>query len=125
MSKTSGATFIDGRTRTVGTDPNFLDSFFSSSRLSFIGSFKQRQDSLPQRKSASSSKSSQQRFVFLVDMDSFFASVVLRNFPQYRDKPVAISHMGKKVDNGPTVNPTQLGIQGLDVRMCDLQLRSP
>jgi DNA repair protein REV1 len=28
-------------------------------------------------------------------MDCFFASVVLRNYPQYRDKPVAISHHGK------------------------------
>lgn len=29
-------------------------------------------------------------------MDCFFANVVLRNFPQYRDRPVAISHHGKK-----------------------------
>jgi DNA repair protein REV1 len=29
-------------------------------------------------------------------MDCFFANVVLRNYPQYRDKPVAISHHGKK-----------------------------
>jgi DNA repair protein REV1 len=35
------------------------------------------------------------RFVLHVDMDSFFASVVLRRYPQYKDKPVAISHNGK------------------------------
>jgi DNA repair protein REV1 len=40
-------------------------------------------------------------------MDSFFASVVLRNFPEYRDKPVAISHMGKQVQQGTGVNPPQ------------------
>jgi DNA repair protein REV1 len=32
-------------------------------------------------------------------MDSFFASVVLRNYPQYRNKPVAISHHGKGNNN--------------------------
>jgi DNA repair protein REV1 len=29
-------------------------------------------------------------------MDCFFASVVLRNFPEHRDKPVAISHQGRR-----------------------------
>lgn len=29
-------------------------------------------------------------------MDCFFASVAIRNFPQYKNKPVAISHLGKK-----------------------------
>jgi len=32
-------------------------------------------------------------------MDCFFAAVALRNFPQYRDKPVAISHGGKQHRN--------------------------
>ena len=36
------------------------------------------------------------RFVFHVDMDCFFASVVLRNFPEHRDKPVVISHHGQR-----------------------------
>ena len=35
------------------------------------------------------------RKIIHVDMDCFFASVVLRNYPEYQDKPVAISHMGK------------------------------
>lgn len=34
-------------------------------------------------------------------MDCFFANVVLRNYPQYRDKPVAISHHGKRAQDGP------------------------
>jgi DNA repair protein REV1 len=33
-------------------------------------------------------------------MDCFFAAVVLRNFPEYKDKPVAISHHGKKASGG-------------------------
>jgi DNA repair protein REV1 len=107
-TKPSGTFFPHGTTRTTGTDPNFLQSFFSASRLSFIGSFKQRERHSPTKKVAKKSTSSE-RFVFLVDMDSFFASVVLRNFPEYRDKPVAISHMGKQVQKGPGGNPTQVG----------------
>jgi DNA repair protein REV1 len=44
-------------------------------------------------------------FVFHVDMDCFFANVVLRNFPEHRDKPVVISHHGHRASdnahNGP------------------------
>lgn len=94
----TGTSFADGRIRTVGSDPNFLDSYFSSSRLSFIGSFKQRARASPTKRANTKKSKSAKRFVFLVDMDSFFASVVLRNYPEYRDKPVAISHMGEKQD---------------------------
>ncbi|MGK3740807.1 MAG: DNA repair protein REV1 [Bacillariaceae sp.] len=89
--------YIDGKVRTVGTDPNFLDSYFSSSRLSFIGSFKQRTSSThhPNNKSHKYS-SNTKRLIFHVDMDCFFAAVALRNYPQYRDKPVVISHHGKR-----------------------------
>lgn len=90
--------YIAGRVRTVGTDPNFLKTFFQASRLSFIGSYKQRTRHSPSKVASSHLRGPAdqrtKRFVFHVDMDSFFASVVLRNFPQYRDKPVAISHNG-------------------------------
>ena len=87
---------INGRVRTVGTDPNFLETFFSASRLSFIGSYRQRTRPSPTKRIGAHIGSDEvlERFVFHVDMDCFFASVVLRNFPQYRDKPVAISHNG-------------------------------
>jgi len=83
--------YIDGKIRTIGTDPKFLDSYFSSSRLSFIGSFKQRTSSKSHSYSSNST-----RLIFHVDMDCFFASVSLRKYPQYRDKPVVISHHGKR-----------------------------
>lgn len=91
--------YIHGRIRTVGTDPHFLDSFFAASRLSFIGSYRQR--ARQQSPAAAKTKQSRQinpgeRYVFHVDMDCFFASVALRKFPEYRDKPVAISHHGVK-----------------------------
>jgi BRCT domain, a BRCA1 C-terminus domain/impB/mucB/samB family len=86
--------YIDGRIRTVGTDPNFLESFFAASRLSFIGSYKQRARQSPRKTNTLQTEGD--RFVFHVDMDCFFASVVLRNYPQYKDKPVVISHHGEK-----------------------------
>lgn len=97
---------INGRIRTSGTDPYFLDSFFANSRLSFIGSYQQRTSSTRQvgaidiLNNSSSSSSSARRFVFHVDMDCFFANVVLRKYPQYRDQPVVISHYGKVPPDG-------------------------
>ena len=91
--------YINGRLRTVGTDPNFLETFFNASRLSFIGSFKQRTRKSPSKadrqRGDTLKLTPRKRFVLHVDMDSFFASVVLRNYPEYRNRPVAISHHGK------------------------------
>lgn len=81
--------------RTVGNDPNFLESYFNSSRLSFIGSYKQRSNKA--NKSLLSmdkpdKNTTKCRVVFHIDMDCFFAAVVLRSYPQYVNKPVAIGH---------------------------------
>ena len=89
-----------------------MDSYFKSSRLSFIGSFQQRAKQSPTKNKAAPTKerlTTAKRFVFLVDMDSFFASVVLRNYPQHGNKPVAISHMGNQEASTGNVNPTLLG----------------
>jgi DNA repair protein REV1 len=90
----------NGGIRTVGNDPNFLESFFAASRLSFIGSFKQRERPSPSKKTVVSRVRNKRRFVLHVDMDCFFAAVVLRNFPEYIGKPVAISHHGKRSNDG-------------------------
>ena len=83
---------INGQVRTVGNDPHFLESYFSNSRLSYIGSFKQRVKPAKQTAGSSQSKVGARKFVLLVDMDCFFASVALRKYPQYKDKPVAVGH---------------------------------
>lgn len=97
-SATTGRTddkYINGRIRTKGTDPNFLESFFHNSRLSFIGSYKQRTHDSPQTgKQSPIHEGPKKRFIFHCDMDCFFASVVLRSYPQYQNKPVVISHFG-------------------------------
>eukprot|EP00804_Cyclotella_cryptica_P013538 CCRYP_021090-RB/>CCRYP_021090-RB protein AED:0.23 eAED:0.23 QI:1715/1/1/1/0.6/0.5/6/2102/765 len=82
---------INGLVRTVGNDPNFLESYFSNSRLSYIGSFKQRVKAV-EAAGTRPPKAGSQRFVLLVDLDCFFASVALKNFPQYRNAPVAVGH---------------------------------
>lgn len=90
---------LNGKIRTVGSDPNFLDSYFSNSRLSFIGSYKQRMASASpstRNRSRTGASKNATRLVFHIDMDCFFAAVVLRNYPEYRDKPVVISHLGKR-----------------------------
>jgi hypothetical protein len=82
---------VNGQVRTVGNDPNFLESYFKNSRLSYIGSFKQRVKPTKQT-CRSQGKEDSTMFVLLVDMDYFFAAVALKNFPHYRDKPVAVGH---------------------------------
>ena len=84
--------FINGTIRTVGTDPDFLSSFFRNSRLSYIGSFKQRRNNRSDHRVTCTKGNS---FVFHIDMDCFFAAVVLRKFPQYVNLPVVISHHGR------------------------------
>jgi DNA repair protein REV1 len=98
--------YIKGRIRTVGNDPMFLESFFSSSRLSFIGSYKQRiqKSTAKQDQTCRNPSKGDHRFVFHIDMDCFFASVVLRNYPEYRNLPVAISHHGKRGDGADKQN---------------------
>jgi DNA repair protein REV1 len=92
---------IDGQVRTIGNDPNFLESYFSNSRLSYIGSFKQRVKATKQTACRSEPVAGARKFVLLVDMDCFFASVALRKYPQYTDKPVAVghSHVGRSFPN--------------------------
>ena len=83
--------YIDGKLRTVGTDPHFLQSFFANSRLSFIGSYKQRAKQSPTKKR---NRKEGRRYVMHIDMDCFFANVALRRYPQYRSQPVVIAHGG-------------------------------
>ena len=59
---------LNGQVRTVGNDPDFLDSYFSNSRLSYIGSFKQRIKPKKSSSSRNQSKAGTQKFVMLVDM---------------------------------------------------------
>jgi len=89
-----------GGAKTVGTDPNFLESYFNNSRLSFIGSFKQRLGKSNQCASIIAKNKGTKRSVFHVDMDCFFAAIAIRNLPQYKDTPVAVGHAWRSDPNG-------------------------
>mmetsp|Transcript_42863 Transcript_42863/g.103649 ORF Transcript_42863/g.103649 Transcript_42863/m.103649 type:complete len:1291 (-) Transcript_42863:64-3936(-) len=111
---------INGRIRTTGTDPDFLEHYFNNSRLSFIGSYKQRSESAGANAPNTLNKdlANLPSYVFHVDMDCFFASVAIRNFPQYKDKPVAISHHGKKRNNGGDGMPFQAKVSKNSTSEC-------
>ncbi|KAG9129811.1 hypothetical protein Leryth_016033, partial [Lithospermum erythrorhizon] len=81
------------------TDPNFVENYFKSSRLHFIGTWRTRyRKRFPTlsdgftSKSPSGGTASQKTTVIHVDMDCFFVSVVIRNHPELRNKPVAVCH---------------------------------
>mmetsp|Transcript_11852 Transcript_11852/g.24464 ORF Transcript_11852/g.24464 Transcript_11852/m.24464 type:complete len:787 (-) Transcript_11852:1170-3530(-) len=100
--------------RTVGSDPDFLDSYFRNSRLSFIGSFKQRvkntgeASSSPARRRPANATNVDERYVFHIDIDCFFAAVALRRYPEYRNKPIGIGH-GWKTDSHGRPIPVREG----------------
>ncbi|XP_050260599.1 DNA repair protein REV1 isoform X1 [Quercus robur] len=80
-------------------DPNFVENYFKNSRLHFIGTwrnrYRKRFHSLSNGFNCTSSNikaSPLKTAVMHVDMDCFFVSVVIRNHPELRDKPVAVCH---------------------------------
>lgn len=76
----------DGKSLNAENDPNFIEHFFESSRLHFIGTWRSRLPSLfaefsskyDKKVSIQSVSSSNQRIVLHVDMDCFFVSVLTR-----------------------------------------------
>ena len=91
--------------KTTGNDPNFYREFFSNSRLHHIGGWAMRSntksdpndnigsDRIRSNKSVKlSSTPPGERVVMHVDIDEFFAAVVLRDKPELKDKPVVVCH---------------------------------
>ncbi|CAL9098799.1 unnamed protein product [Musa textilis] len=83
------------------TDPNFVENYFKSSRLHFIGTWRNRYrkrfyNLLTGYKSSNEKTNccvtKQKASIIHVDMDCFFVSVIIRNFPDLVDKPVAVCH---------------------------------
>lgn len=98
--------------RNAENDPNFIEHFFESSRLHFIGTWRSRLPTLYEecmsatapvhsnariREPASGSLA---RVVLHVDMDCFFVSVLLRDRPELRDLPVAVAHSKSSSQRG-------------------------
>ncbi|XP_020553189.1 DNA repair protein REV1 isoform X2 [Sesamum indicum] len=82
-------------------DPNFVENYFKSSRLHFIGTWRNRyRKRFPsssngfgyKSSSVSSAAVNEKTAIIHIDMDSFFVSVVIRNRTELLDKPVAVCH---------------------------------
>ncbi|KAJ8769069.1 hypothetical protein K2173_024065 [Erythroxylum novogranatense] len=82
-------------------DSNFVENYFKSSRLHFIGTWRNRyrkrfpslcNESRCRSSNLNDSDSSQKKKIIHVDMDCFFVSVVIRHHPELHDKPVAVCH---------------------------------
>jgi len=103
-SSTAGISNSCGN-RTCGTDPNFLQEYWSNSRLSYIGRHLQRQKkpSSPTKLTSAGTQNSI-TYVFHIDMDYFFASVLLRDKPHLQDKAVAVGHETTKNGELSTCN---------------------
>ncbi|KAG9440398.1 hypothetical protein H6P81_020563 [Aristolochia fimbriata] len=88
------------RHSTLG-DPNFVENYFKSSRLHFIGTWRNRyrkrfQNLLHGAKHISGNVNvrtiSKRTNIIHIDMDCFFVAVIIRDHPELLDKPVAICH---------------------------------
>ncbi|KAL5857814.1 hypothetical protein ACOSQ3_005272 [Xanthoceras sorbifolium] len=101
ISKGSRSSVVVGPSKrphsTLG-DPNFVENYFKSSRLHFIGTWRNRyRKRFPSYSGGKSSSlrisSDAQRTVIIhVDLDCFFVSVIIRSHPKLQDKPVAVCH---------------------------------
>ncbi|WJX59924.1 hypothetical protein P8452_45192 [Trifolium repens] len=83
------------------SDPNFVENYFKSSRLHFIGTWRNRyRKRFPISSTGfdngisniNTSSVSGNSVIIHVDMDCFFVSVVIRNHPELLEKPVAVCH---------------------------------
>ncbi|KAF3435497.1 hypothetical protein FNV43_RR22586 [Rhamnella rubrinervis] len=82
-------------------DPNFVENYFKHSRLHFIGTWRNRyRKRFPNPPkgfknmdtSLNDCTDSRKAAIIHIDMDCFFVSVVIRNHPELKDKPVAVCH---------------------------------
>lgn len=104
--------------RPSNENPNFIQDYFRSSRLHFIGSFRARYESMlvavGKRLSVNPSvllqNSSEvgksavkcrpaERVIVHIDMDAFFASVAERNNPELVGLPIAVCHGGGEISS--------------------------
>lgn len=92
------------RLLTTMENPNFVKDYMSSSRLHYLSTWKNElqtkinnmilsMDVEPFQNQDSFETS---RIIMHVDMDAFFVSVSTRNKPELQNKPVVISHGGKR-----------------------------
>ncbi|KAL6766193.1 REV1 [Auxenochlorella protothecoides x Auxenochlorella symbiontica] len=86
---------LKGAPKSSRDDPNFVESFFSASRLHFIGMWKTRLESLMLSGvmgGPAPTPGPGAQVIFHVDLDCFFASVAEAEHPLFSGKPLAVCH---------------------------------
>ncbi|CAJ2501046.1 Uu.00g038990.m01.CDS01 [Anthostomella pinea] len=91
----------DPRMRKSSTaNPDFIQQYYSESRLHHLSTWKVELKSRMQRLAAEKGpqrkpikrKPGARRYIMHVDFDSFFCAVSLKNAPEFVDKPTAVAH---------------------------------
>ncbi|KAL2537329.1 DNA repair protein REV1 [Forsythia ovata] len=100
-SSSSRISLASNQPNSTLADPDFVENYFKSSRLHFIGTWRNRyRKRFPSSSNAFRYKSSclnasavvQKTAIIHVDMDCFFVAVVIKNRPELQDIPVAVCH---------------------------------
>ncbi|KAL0055598.1 hypothetical protein WJX82_002289 [Trebouxia sp. C0006] len=112
---------LRGPPKSSRDDPHFMDSYYKSSRLSFIGRWKARIEALTATTAAhaplpqtahqpsalasalrgnQAAEVSVERSIIHLDMDCFFASVAALAEPAFKGKPLAVSHSSSAQGTG-------------------------
>ncbi|KAF2487085.1 hypothetical protein BDY17DRAFT_2959 [Neohortaea acidophila] len=87
--------------RSTVVHPDFLEQYYRESRLHHLSTWKadlksQLQALAAQQSSTQKAKMKrlpgQRRYIMHVDFDSFFATVSIKKYPQYKDKPAVVAH---------------------------------
>ena len=88
--------------RSTAVDPDFIQSYFGSSRLHHLSSWKAGLKAQMQQFLASGMSNPQvtrkpggRRYIMHADFDCFFAAVAARERPDLADKPICVGHGGQ------------------------------
>lgn len=83
---------MERKKRTTQDDPNYMSTFFKSSRLHFIGAWREVWEGLIDGHDDPLAAGCQdgEREIFHIDLDCFFASVAIRDRPELKGLPVAV-----------------------------------
>lgn len=96
---------LKGPPKSSKDDPDFVNSFYKSSRLHFIGTWKARLEGLlttmaDTAPSPTSMTSNTRRDIIHLDMDCFFASVAEASNPEFKGEPLAVCHSASAKGTG-------------------------
>ncbi|KAJ2520841.1 deoxycytidyl transferase [Coemansia sp. RSA 1939] len=97
--------------RNLATEPDFIQRYYASSRLHHLSMWKaELKDYVAQLRQTSSKarpnnaqgialRSDRARMIMHVDFDCFFVSVSLLSYPHLKDRPVAVCHSHKQLED--------------------------